>query len=62
MSDNHNDLWKSFKEGVLKTCDEVCGYKKNGKCNVHTWWWNSGAKDKIQNRNEESKEMRKHNH
>ena len=22
------DLWKCFKEGVLKACDEVCGKKK----------------------------------
>ena len=29
-------------------CDELCGYKKNRKCNVNTWWWNSGAKDEIQ--------------
>ena len=29
MSDSNNDLWGSLK-GVLKTCDEVCGYKKSG--------------------------------
>ena len=22
------DLWKCFKEGVLKACDEVCGIKE----------------------------------
>ena len=38
MFDNHNDLWGSF-QGVRKDCDEVCRYKK---CNVNTWWWNSG--------------------
>ena len=31
MSDNHNDVWGSFKENVLKACDEVCGYLKNRK-------------------------------
>ena len=31
---------------MLKSCDEVCGYKKTG--NVNTWWWNSVAKDEIQ--------------
>ena len=57
MSDNHNDLWGSFKESVLKVCDEVCGYKKNRKCNVNTWWWNSGEKDEIQMKKEAYKEM-----
>ena len=48
MSDSHNDLWGSFKEGFLKACNEACGYKENRKCNVNTWWWYSGAKNKIQ--------------
>ena len=50
MSDSHNDLWGSIK-GVQMACVEVCGYKKNKKCNVNTWWCNSGAKDEIQNKN-----------
>ena len=32
---------------------------KNRKCNVNTWWWNSGAKDKIQKKKEAYKEMKK---
>ena len=47
----------SFKEGVLETCDEVCGYKKCRKCNVYTWWWNSGAKDGIQKKKEAYREI-----
>ena len=58
MSDNHSDLWGSFRESVLKACDEVCGYKKNRKCNVNMyWWWNSGAKDEIQKKKEAYIEM-----
>ena len=57
MFDNHNDLCGSFKESVLKACDEVCGYRKNMKCNVNTWWWNSGVKDEIQRKKEAYKEM-----
>ena len=48
MSENHNDLLGSFMERVLIVCDEVCGHKINWKCNVNTWWWNSGVKDEIQ--------------
>ena len=42
----------SLNEGVPKACDEVSGYKKNRKCNVSTWWWNSGAKDEKQRKKE----------
>ena len=52
MSDNQTDLWGSPKEGVLKACDEVCGYKENRKCNVNMRWWNSGVKDEIQKKKE----------
>ena len=47
MSDNNHDLWE-YPKGVLKVCSEVCGYKKNRKCNVNMWSWNSGVKDEIQ--------------
>ena len=40
-------------------CDEVCGYKKNRKCKANMWWWNSGAKDEIQKKEEAYKEMKK---
>ena len=33
---------------MLRACDEVCGFKKNRKCNVSTWWWNSEVEDEIQ--------------
>ena len=57
MSDNHNDLPGYFKESVLMASNEVCGHKKNRKCNVDTWWWNSGAEDEIQKKRETYKEM-----
>ena len=57
MSDNNHNLCGSFKEGVLRACDEVCGYEKSRKCNVDMWWWNSGVKDEIQMKNETYEEM-----
>ena len=56
MYDNHNDLWGSLKESVQKAFDEVCGYKKNMKCNVNTRWWNSGVNDEIQRKDGAYKE------
>ena len=29
VSTDAPDLWKTFKDGVLKACDEVCGKKKS---------------------------------
>ena len=31
VSTDAPDLWKTFKDGVLKTCDEVCGKKKSSR-------------------------------
>ena len=45
--------------GDLSKTDEVCGYKKNKKCNVNTWWLNSGVMDEIQKKKEAYKEMKK---
>ena len=46
---------------LLTACNEVCGYKKNRKCNVNMWWWNCGVKDEIQKKETAYKEMeRKH--
>ena len=58
MSENNIDIWGSFN-GVLRACDEVCGYKKNWKCNANTWWWNSAEKDEIQWKKDAYKEMTK---
>ena len=41
------DLWKSFKNGVLQACDEVCGKKRGRKDRGNTWWWNEDVKDAI---------------
>ena len=42
------DLWKSFKEGVLKACDELCGKKTLRRHGGSTWWWNDNVKDAIE--------------
>ena len=55
MSDNNHDLCGSIKEGELKACDEVCGYKKDRKCNANTSRWNSVVRNKIQNKKEANK-------
>ena len=41
------NLWKTFKDGVLKACDEVCGTKKSRRDQGDMWWWNKEAKDII---------------
>ena len=31
------DLWKTFKDGVLKACDELCGKKKSRRDQGDIW-------------------------
>ena len=40
-------MWKTFKDGVLKARDEVCGKKKSRKDRGDMWWWNEEVKDTI---------------
>ena len=53
------DLWKCFKEGVLKACDAVCGKKKGRRDQGDTWWWNEDVKEAIVGKKDAHKEMRK---
>ena len=39
------DLWKCFKKGMLKACDEVCGKKKGRRDQGDTWWWNKDVNE-----------------
>ena len=41
------DLWKRFKEGVLKARDEVRGKKKGRRDQGYTWSWNKDVKEAI---------------
>ena len=40
----------TFKDDVLKACDEVCGKKKSGRDQGDMWWWNDEVKDTIARR------------
>ena len=42
---------------MLRACDDVCGYRKNRKCNIDMLCWDSGVKDEIQKKNEAYKEL-----
>ena len=37
VSTNASDLWKCFKEGVLKACNKVCGKKKGRRDQRDKW-------------------------
>jgi len=41
------NLWKSFKDGLLQACDEVCGKKRGRNDRGNTWWWNEEVKEVI---------------
>ena len=41
------DLWESYKNGILKACDELCGKTKGRRDQRNTWWWNKQVKEAI---------------
>ena len=47
VSTDAPDLWKTFRDGVLKASDELCGKKKSRGDQGDMWWWNGEVKDII---------------
>ena len=43
VSTDAPNLWKTFRDGVLKACDELCG-KKSTRDQGGMWWWNEKIK------------------
>ena len=56
MSTDAPDLWKIFRDGVLKACDELCG-KKSRRDQGDMWWWNEEVKDTITRKKAAFKEL-----
>ena len=57
VSTDAPDLWKTFKDGVLKACDEVCGKKKSRRDQENMWWLNEEVKDTIARKKAAFKEL-----
>ena len=57
VSTGTQHLWKCFKKGVLKACDEVCGKKKGRREQGDIWWWNEDVKEAIARNKDVHKEM-----
>ena len=57
VSTNAPDLWKTFKDSVLKACDEGCGKKKSGRDRGDMWWLNEEVKDTIARKKTASKKL-----
>ena len=51
------NLWMHFKDGILYTCDEVCGKKMGWGIKGDTWWWNVEVKDAISRKKDTQKTM-----
>ena len=47
MDIDSKDLWGSYKKGVLKACDNLCGKTKARGDRGNTWWWNEQVKNAI---------------
>ena len=46
------DLWKCFREGMLKAFDEVCGKTKGRRDQEDTLWWNKDVGEAITRKKE----------
>ena len=57
VSTDAPDMWKTFKDGVLKACDEVCRKKKFRRNRGDMWWWNEEVKDTIARKKAAFKEL-----
>ena len=57
VSTDAPDLWKTFRDGVLKACDELCGKKKSRRDQGNRWWWNEDVKDTITRKKAAFKEL-----
>ena len=57
VSTDAPDLWKTFKNGVVKACNKVCGKKKSRRDRWDMWWWNKGVKDTIAKKKAAFKEL-----
>ena len=52
-----SDLWSSFKDGLLKACDELCGKKIVRRNRGDTWWWNEEVSDAVTEKKKAYKEL-----
>ena len=57
VSTDAPDLWKTFRDGVLKACDKLCGKKKSRRDQGDMWWWNEEVKDTITRKKAAFKEL-----
>ena len=56
VSTDAPDLWKTFRDSVLKACDELCG-KKSRRDQGDMRWWNEEIKDIITTKKAAFKEL-----
>ena len=57
VSTDTPNLWKAFKDRVLKACDEVCGKKKSRRDRGDMWLRNEEVKDAIARKKPAFKEL-----
>ena len=51
------NMWGHFKDGGLKSCDEVRGKKMGRRSKGDVWWWNEEVKEAVSRKKEAHKVM-----
>ena len=50
-------MWRHFKDGALKACDEVCGKKRGRRSKGDNWWWKKEVKEAVSRKKDAHKAM-----
>ena len=58
VDDRAPNLWRHFKNGVLKAYDEECWKKRGRRSKGDTWCWNEEVKEAVSRKIEAHKAMR----
>ena len=51
------NLWRHFKDGALKACDEVRWKKSGRRIKGDTCWWNEEVKEAVSRKKDAQKAM-----
>ena len=56
---NDGDVWERYRDCVLDTADEVCGWTKGKGRHGETWWWDEDTRKVLEDKKERFRQWNK---
>ena len=56
---NDGDVWERYRDCVLDTADEVCGWTKGKGRHGETWWWDEDIRKVLEDKKERFRQWNK---